>query len=505
VDDTVPPAVVNEVVHIVLQGNQELSAVLVELNLHLAADADEVEQRFLDIYHQVLGRAADSRLPPYRVSTAYLRCLLSKQEIRQLIDADREPTPDRPTPPNTIFRIWPDYVLRPLIDHSISTIKADAAGRTYGTNGAGVVWAVLDSGVDQMHPHFSDRTLTDRTVNHLHRDFTYIVRGEKEPAGRPAPRKALVDDDGHGTHVAGIIAGQLPDGHVARIATLQAATTDDDVAVPRWRPRQLEDGRSLAGMAPLARIVSLKVLDSSQGEPRTTSSAIIKALEHVRRVNAFGRVLRIHGVNLSLGCPWFYRDYAAGQSPLCRELDLLVGTGVIAVVSAGNGGYAQGLGSADQTTDLHGVPSTITDPGNADRAITVGSTHRDQPHTFGVTYASSKGPTLDGRLKPDLLAPGEHITSCASGALRAGIRANTSFFADSQAEKTAYYAEDSGTSMAAAHVSGAIAAFLSARPEFMGQPDRIKQLFCDSAISLGRERFFEGHGLVDLMGALARV
>jgi subtilisin family serine protease len=252
-------------------------------------------------------------------------------------------------------------------------------------------------------------------------------------------------------------------------------------------------------MAPLARLVSLKVLDTSASDgARTTSSAVIAALEHVRQVNAGGRLLRIHGVNLSLGCPWFYRDYAAGQSPLCRELDLLVGTGVVAVVSAGNGGH--GLGAqAGGGADLHGVMSSITDPGNADRAITVGATHRDKPHTFGVSYLSSKGPTIDGRLKPDLVAPGERITSCASGRLRAGIPV---FPAD---PTTPCYAEDSGTSMAAPHVSGAVAAFLSVRSEFIGRPDDVKQILTTSAISLGRDRFFEGHGLIDLMGALARI
>ena len=69
----------------------------------------------------------------------------------------------------------------------------------------------------------------------------------------------------------------------------------------------------------------------------------------------------------------------------------------------------------------------------------------------------------------------------------------------------AYYAEDSGTSMAAPHVSGAIAAFLSIRGEFIGQPEAVKQLFCETAISLGRDRFFQGHGLVDLMGVLSKV
>src|SRR3712207_9368856 len=66
-------------------------------------------------------------------------------------------------------------------------------------------------------------------------------------------------------------------------------------------------------------------------------------------------------------------------------------------------------------TTLFRSTMTINDPGNAALAITVGATHRDMPHTYGVSYFSSKGPTGDGRLKPDLVAPGERITSCAAG------------------------------------------------------------------------------------------
>jgi subtilisin family serine protease len=482
-------------------GGEEMLGVLVELNLLSGVDPEACQRNFLEVYNRALGTAAVERRPaPYRVSAAYLRCLLTRPEIQHLLAWDQERGPEVTGGQRSIFRIWPDYVMRPLIDRSVSTVKVDAASRTYGASGAGVVWAVLDTGVQADHAHFSGGNLTDSVVTDLHRDFTHIVRDDPAPEAYN-PKDALIDENGHGTHVAGIIAGWLPADHHPRIAQL-GATTGDDLGLPRWGLRTLEDSRTLAGMAPQALIVSLKVLDSSGGTAKTTSSAVIAALEHVRRVNTWGRLLVIHGVNLSLGCPWFYRDYAAGQSPLCRELDLLVGTGVAAVVSAGNGGYALGGALGEEEAGLHGMLSTITDPGNAARAITVGSTHRDRPHTFGVTYASSKGPTLDGRLKPDLVAPGERITSCAAGGFRDSIPL---FQNPPLADGTACYAEDSGTSMAAPHVSGAIAAFLSARPEFIGQPDEVKRLFCESAISLGRDRFFEGHGLLDVMGALARI
>ena len=67
----------------------------------------------------------------------------------------------------------------------------------------------------------------------------------------------------------------------------------------------------------------------------------------------------------------------------------------------------------------------------------------------------------------------------------------------------ARYIEDSGTSMAAAHVSGAVAAFLSVRREYIGQPQLVKQLLHDTATDLGRHEFFQGAGLVDLMRALS--
>lgn len=142
---------------------------------------------------------------------------------------------------------------------------------------------------------------------------------------------------------------------------------------------------------------------------------------------------------------------------------------------------------------------TINDPGNAELAITVGSTHRDSPYTYGVSYFSSKGPTGDGRLKPDLVAPGERITSCAAG------KALEKMHGPNPPPGLPYYIDDSGTSMAAPHVSGAIAAFLSIRREFIGRPEQVKRIFLQSATSLGRERYFQGHGLVDLMRAIQSI
>jgi subtilisin family serine protease len=461
-------------------------AVLVELKLATGASADGVREQFKTVFHAAFEQESDPPPEPLPISGHYMRCLLTQDQITVLARQDAS----APPPARTIFRIWPDYRVRAHIDRSVATIKADAATRTYGTSGAGVVWAVIDSGIDKDHPHFACGTVTDPVVARLHRDFTGLLTAEGTVTDDPAP--ALTDPFGHGTHVAGIIAGAAPRGPgQVLIAQNEPSTTD----MPSWVVRTLEPGRTLTGMAPEARLVSLKVLDA---DGDTVTSAVIAALAQIRAFNADGRELLIHGVNLSIGCEWFPDEFAAGQSPLCRELDQLVGTGVVAVVSAGNSGAGGTITGG--SSDVHGRLSTITDPGNSIRAITVGSTHRYEPHTYGVTYTSSKGPTLDGRLKPDLVAPGERITSAATGALIAGITC-----LESSAPGVACYIEDSGTSMAAPHVSGAIAAFLSVRDEYVGQPDQVKQLVLRNATSLGRHEFFQGAGLIDLMRLLSNV
>jgi hypothetical protein len=215
----------------------------------------------------------------------------------------------------------------------------------------------------------------------------------------------------------------------------------------------------------------------------------------------------------------------------------------------------------------------VADPGNADLAITVGSTHREEPHRYGVSYFSSKGPTSDGRLKPDVVAPGERIISCAAGAAKeetrrrmqgagevsaatpvvpvgaeaaavgvagagSGVAAAASPAGPAVAASAAVgaspvgpavagsaavaeaaaagaspppaapdfdYIEDSGTSMAAPHVSGVIAAFMSIRREFIGEPEAVSKLVVSSAMDLRREPRLQGAGLVDLFKMLQSV
>jgi subtilisin family serine protease len=219
------------------------------------------------------------------------------------------------------------------------------------------------------------------------------------------------------------------------------------------------------------------------------------------KLNDNPKLLRVHGVNLSVGYEFDAEMFACGQSPICAEANRLVQSGVVVVAAAGNTGFGT-VASAVRPTKV-GLSNTINDPGNAESAITVGATHRDSPYTYGVSYFSSKGPTGDGRLKPDLVAPGERIISCGAGKRLKKAREAAQLQADQT--PAAYYMEDSGTSMAAPHVSGAIAAFLSIRREFIGKPLEVKRIFLSTASPLGRERYFEGHGLIDLIRAIQSV
>ena len=379
----------------------------------------------------------------------------------------------------TIHHIWPDFKVRNCITASVRTVKVDAAQSSFTAHGEGICWAVMDTGIDALHPHFALHKNID-VASSYHADFT----------GGAAGPQPLADAFGHGTHVAGIIAGQQSVAAGSNAASMVALWRElDENGHPVTRTRPLD---AITGMAPKCKLVSLKVLDEfGMG----LASSVIAAIAHVQLINGNGRDLKIHGVNLSLGHTFDPKWFACGHSPLCVEVNRLVKSGVVVVVAAGNTGYGTlrtSEGDSEAALDL-----TINDPGNAEYAITVGSTHRDMPHRYGVSYFSSKGPTGDGRMKPDLIAPGEKIISCAAKGSSLVEKAT-------EGEDCAYF-ENSGTSMAAPHVSGAIAAFLSIRREFIGEAERVKKIFVSTATDMGRDRYFQGAGLVDLMRAIQSV
>ena len=377
-----------------------------------------------------------------------------------------------------IFHIWPDFEISACIYKSIATVKADAAQNSFSAQGAGITWAVMDSGIQKDHPHFALHKNLD-VPEGWHRDFTVDGGGPFD------------DENGHGTHVAGIIAGEW------RVKPDAAPDTKRPLAVSRYLKTNTEDIEyqetrleGISGMAPRCKLVSLRVLDENG---KGAVSNLIAAINHIQEINGYGRRLLIQGVNMSVGYNFEPEWFACGQSPLCVEVNRLVKSGVVVVVAAGNTGY--GTLKSTIGANAAGMALTINDPGNADLAITVGSTHRDMPHVYGVSYFSSKGPTGDGRLKPDLVAPGEKIISCATGNLkREGAKG-----------RECDYVETSGTSMAAPHVSGVIAAFLSIRGEFIGKAERVKEIFLSTATDLRRDRYFQGAGVVDLMRAIQSV
>jgi hypothetical protein len=259
--------------------------------------------------------------------------------------------------------------------------------------------------------------------------------------------------------MASIIAGERTEQDGPMV---QETLTDD--AQQTWMRQPLA---RISGMAPKCRIVSLKVV---RGDGRGMGSRVIQALDAIDEINEHGRNIRIHGVDAGLVYGWDSKNYACGQSPFCVAVDRLVASGVVVVTALGNNG-------------LTGNPA-ISDPGNAELAITVGSCHRDRPLLYGVSSFSSRGPTLDGRRKPDLVAPGEAIVAAYP------------------AKGAALYRSNSGTGMASAHVSGAIAALLSVRPELIGHPGEVKKLLIERAQDLNRVSESQGSGLLNLLACL---
>ncbi len=460
--------------------------IIIDINLDYAAGREAAREQIVRNLRKIVegekSRAKDAwpkglHRTKSELTPQYLFGSLSEARIRQLVKRDLA------SGERAIHRIWPDFPLEAQITRSVATTKCDAARISFSALGEGIVWAVMDSGIDENHIHFQEhRNLELEGKGHKlpveHQDFT---SSEDSP---------LTDELGHGTHVAGIIAGEVAHAERRNTALKMAYRERNPSGDVTIRARKLD---SIAGMAPKTKLVSLKVLDK-KGSGHVSN--LIAAIAYVQKVNGNGRRIKIHGVNMSVGYPFDAQWFACGQSPLCVEVDRLVRSGVTVVVAAGNTGYGT-ISVGSSASSRGGIDLTINDPGNAELAITVGATHRDSPHTYGISFFSSKGPTGDGRLKPDIVAPGERIISCAAGANQAKD--------DAELGEVCQYREDSGTSMAAPHVSGAVAAFLSVRKEFIERPDEVKRIFLESATDLGRERYFQGHGLLDVMRALQLV
>lgn len=341
-----------------------------------------------------------------------------------------------------VYCVWKNARKRALIVRSGNVVQVPAARAAYRADGNGITWAVLDTGVQSAHPHFA-----------LNKNIAHVWDCTKPGPVTPlyAPRMPSTDAEGHGTHVCGIIAGE-----------------EDDYR----------------GMAPKTKLHVYKVLDDAG---TGNDSWIIKAIEHITTTNNNSAELAIHGVNLSLGGGFDPEVYGCGHSPICQELGRLWRQGLIVCVACGNEG-AIDISTPDGTQTINPMLS-IGDPANLDDCIAVGSVHADRPHSYGISYFSSRGPTADGRTKPDTVAPGERIASC-----------NARF---TLGDKSSHYVSLSGTSMATPHVSGLIAAFLSVRREFVGRPDEVKRLLRENCTDLDRDKYLQGAGMPNLVKMLA--
>jgi serine protease AprX len=457
-------------------GDEEAIGIVAELRNAFPGGTNAAAERVRTLVTRQLQASE-----PWRVGS-YLAMRLTARQIRRLIQLDLAQRPDGapegagPTPRAAIHRLWPDFETGALIHRTITTTKCQAVHRAFDALGQGVVWAVLDSGIDASHAHFAQYSNLELVERLEHRSFIGTPHGT-----------ALEDASGHGTHVAGIIAGARRVGE-DEDPLIAATWYQDDRGDTRTNRLAL---REITGMAPRCKLLSCKVLrDDRTGD----MAALLAALQYIQELNDEGRDLQVHGVNLSVGYPFDPSWFAAGLTPVCKEVDRLVRSGVVVVAAAGNTGSGYALGPDGSRIRL-GFDLSINDPGNAARAITVGATSAS-PHSTGVSYFSSKGPTGDGRLKPDLVAPGERVVSAGAGAALERARA---------AVPDATYVEDSGTSMAAPHVSGVAAAMLCVHREFVGRPDQIKDILQRSATDLGRMREFQGHGLVDAMRAIQAI
>ena len=289
-----------------------------------------------------------------------------------------------------------DYVVKVNLNIATATIQSKSANTVHRLTGKGVTVAVLDTGVfrhyDLIHP-------TNRII-----DFVDFVNGRTIP----------YDDNGHGTHIAGEIAGN------------GAASS-----------------KLYSGVAPEANIVGVKVLDEQgNGNVSDVIAGINWAIENRIR-------LGIRVINLSLGAT---PSTSYINDPLAQACERAWESGIVVIAAAGN----------------TGPEGTINTPGFDPLILTIGATNDRNTSNLNddlpAPYTSSK-PTVDGFIKPDIAVPGTNITSLVSP--------NSTLvnkFPDNRVG--ANYFTLSGTSMATGIASGLVAILLQAYPPY--SPDTVK-------------------------------
>jgi subtilisin family serine protease len=315
---------------------------------------------------------------------------------------------DALTHDDAVEYIWPDLPVHTYLSASTGRIQAPAVWAT-GLTGSGVKIAILDTGIDPDHPDFAGR-----------------VKGMSSFVGGTGQ-----DDNGHGTHVAGIVAG-------SGVAS---------------------EGR-YRGVAPGASLYIGKVLDSRGGGLMSSVMAGIEwAVEQGAQV-----------INLSLGGP----EATDGDDALSVLCDQVVRQlGIVVSTAAGN------LGPSGFTIGAPGCGRWVTTVGASD----------ENDHVAGF---SSRGPTEDGRVKPDIVFPGTNIVSAQAQGTAAGLVVEPG------------YVRMSGTSMAAPHASGSAALLLEARPDL--RPHEVKRALQSTAVLIANESpNAQGSGRGDVFAAYERL
>lgn len=328
---------------------------------------------------------------------------------------------------------------------------ARSVRRLQGYTGAGVGVAVVDSGVTAWHDDLQDTGASPAVQT---RGGQRVAAFVDFVNGQPTP----YDDNGHGTHVSGIIAGNGYDSAGIR-----------------------------AGMAPDAHLVSLKVLD---GNGRGVISNVIAALDFIV---AHQHAYNIRVANLSVGAAVtesFHTD------PLTVAAKRAVDAGIVVVTAAGNFGR-----------NAAGQPQYggITAPGNAPWVVTVGAaSHQGTPTRVDDVMAgySSRGPTaVDFAAKPDLVAHGTGIVSLSNPASLLYTTKASSLLKGTQNPGYRPYLSLSGTSMAAPVVTGTVALMVQANPTLT--PNLVKAILQYTAQAHATyNALTEGAGFLNTRGAV---
>ena len=300
-----------------------------------------------------------------------------------------------------------------------------------GVTGKGVDVALIDSGVAPV------AALAGQVV--LGPDLSF---DSQNPSAR------YVDGYGHGTHLAGIIAGRDP-------------------------------ATGFSGIAPDSRLVSVKVADV---RGNADISQVIAGIDWVVQ-HAHSDGLNVRVLNLSFGTD-STQDYQI--DPLAYAAEQAWHAGIVVVVSAGN----TGTGASDDTADSSNTSSGLTNPAIDPYLLVVGAADTTRK-TSKIAAFSARG---NGRRNPDLVAPGSHLASLRDPDSTVDLEFGT----------TARVGNDlmrgSGTSQAAAVTSGAAALLLQDRPEL--SPDQVKALLTGAARSLSdTDTRAQGHGMLNVAAA----